>query len=258
MIYDFGAKVAFDFCMTLLNYSETDFVDRMKSQTELPTPTISKNNKHRILIVDDHPIMRQGLSQLIDNEKDLMICGQFEEAGKALDAIPSLNPSIVIVDISLKGSSGIELLKNIKIQHPKLLVLVLSMHDESLYGERALRAGASGYIMKQEATDQVLVALRRVLKGEIYLSEKMNTKLMHQLVGAGRNSSGSLMERLSDRELEIFGLIGQGRGTRQIAEQLHLSVKTIESHRAHIKEKLNLKSATELVHRAIQMRGNLA
>ncbi len=214
----------------------------------------SRKTKYKIMIVDDHPIMREGLAQLINHEKDLGICGQFEEATKAFEGIATLKPDIAIVDISLKGSSGIELLKNIKVHYPKLLVLVLSMHDESLYAERVLRAGASGYIMKQEATERVLVALRKVLNGEIYLSEKMSTKLMHQLVG-GRVSSGSLMERLSDRELEVFGLIGQGRGTREIAEQLHLSVKTIESHRAHIKEKLNLKNATELVHRAIQLRG---
>lgn len=214
-----------------------------------------KKAKYKILLVDDHPILRQGLAQMINEEKELMVCGQFEEASKALDAVIALKPDAAIVDISLKGSSGIELLKNIKVQYPKLLVLVLSMHDESLYAERALRAGASGYIMKQEATDQVLVALRKVLNGEIYLSEKMSSKLMHQLVSGRATDAGSLMERLSDRELEIFGLIGEGRGTRQIAEQLHLSVKTIESHRAHIKEKLNLKNATELVHRAIQMRG---
>lgn len=214
-----------------------------------------KKAKYKILLVDDHPILRQGLAQMINEEKELMVVGQFEEASKALDAVIALKPDAAIVDISLKGSSGIELLKNIKVQYPKLLVLVLSMHDESLYAERALRAGASGYIMKQEATDQVLVALRKVLNGEIYLSEKMSSKLMHQLVSGRATDAGSLMERLSDRELEIFGLIGEGRGTRQIAEQLHLSVKTIESHRAHIKEKLNLKNATELVHRAIQMRG---
>ncbi len=215
----------------------------------------AKKAKYKIMLVDDHPILRQGLALMINEEKELIVCGQFEEASKALDAINALKPDAAIVDISLKGSSGIELLKNIKVQFPKLLVLVLSMHDESLYAERALRAGASGFIMKQEATDQVLVALRKVLNGEIYLSEKMSSKLMHQLVSGKTTDAGSLMERLSDRELEIFGLIGEGRGTRQIAEQLHLSVKTIESHRAHIKEKLNLKNATELVHRAIQMRG---
>jgi DNA-binding NarL/FixJ family response regulator len=166
-----------------------------------------------------------------------------------------LKPDAAIVDISLKGASGLELLKNIKVQFPELKVLVLSMHDETLYAERALRAGASGYIMKQEASEQVLTALRKILTGEIYLSENMNSKLMHQFFNNRGTPLGSEMERLSDRELEVFGLIGQGRGTRQIAEQLHLSVKTIESHRAHIKEKLNLKNATELVHRAIQMRG---
>ncbi len=222
--------------------------------TEKRKADLSQKGKFRIFIVDDHPILRQGLAQLLAQEKDLIICGQFEDAAHALDAIGKEKPDAAIVDISLKGSSGIELLKNIKAQYPGLLVLILSMHDESLYAERALRAGASGYIMKQEPPDQVLVALRKVLSGEIYLSEKMSSKLMHQLVSGRVTESGSLMERLSDRELEIFGLIGQGRGTRQIAEQLHLSVKTVESHRAHIKEKLNLKSATELVHRAIQMR----
>lgn len=223
----------------------------LKKRADLPV----KKGKYKILLVDDHPILRQGLAQLLNQEKDMIVCGQYEEAGKALEAINQLKPDAAIVDISLKGSSGIELLKNIKVQYPKLLVLVLSMHDEALYAERALRAGAAGYIMKQEATEQVLVALRKIVNGEIYLSERMSSKLMHQLVSGRATDTGSLMERLSDRELEIFGLIGEGRGTRQIAEQLHLSVKTIESHRAHIKEKLNLKNATELVHRAIQMRG---
>ncbi len=226
----------------------------MKTKT-LPKKASALKAAYKIIIVDDHPILREGLAQLIDQQKDLSICGQFEDASKAFEAINTLKPDLALVDISLKGSSGIELLKNIKANYPKLLVLVLSMHDESLYAERVLRAGAAGYIMKQEATERVLEALRKVLTGEIYLSEKMSTKLMHQLVGGRTPATGSLMERLSDRELEVFGLIGQGRGTRQIAEQLHLSVKTIESHRAHIKEKLNLKNATELVHRAIQMRG---
>jgi DNA-binding NarL/FixJ family response regulator len=220
-----------------------------KKSEQLP-----RKSTYKIIIVDDHPILRQGLAQLINQEKDLTICGQFEEAGPAFDAVAKLKPDLAIVDISLKGSSGLELLKNIKANYPRLLVLVLSMHDESLYAERALRAGACGYIMKQEATEKVLTALRKVINGEIYLSERMSSKLMHQLVGGRPASGGSLIERLSDRELEVFSLIGEGRGTRQIADQLHLSVKTVESHRAHIKEKLNLKTATELVHRAIQMR----
>lgn len=215
---------------------------------------VAKKNKNRILLVDDHPIVRQGLSELINHEKDMVMSGTAEDLNKALEAIETLKPDLVIVDISLKGSNGIELLKNIKVRYPKMLVLMLSMHDESLYAVRALRAGASGYIMKQEATEKVLTAIRRVLNGEIYLSEKMEKKMMQQLVGGRAARSGSPIEDLSDRELEVFNLIGQGHGTRQIAEELHLSIKTIESHRAHIKEKLNLKNATELVQYAIQWR----
>jgi DNA-binding NarL/FixJ family response regulator len=214
-----------------------------------------KRNVRKILLVDDHPVMREGVAQLINHESDLEVCGQFEDSAGAFEAIPSLAPDLAIIDLSLKSSSGLDLVKNINANYPKVLMLVLSMSDESLYAERVLRAGAAGYIMKQEAPEKVLAAVRKVLGGGIYLSDKMNAKLMHQLVGGRPLAGGPLIERLSDRELEVFGLIGQGRGTRQIAEQLHLSVKTIESHRAHIKEKLNLKNSTELVHRAIQMRG---
>jgi DNA-binding NarL/FixJ family response regulator len=210
--------------------------------------------KSQIVIVDDHPIVRQGLAEMINQEPDLAVCGTAEDVHRGLDTIERLKPDLVIVDVSLKGSNGIELLKNIKIRFPRMLVLVLSMHDESLYAVRALRAGAAGYIMKQEATDRVLTAVRRVLTGEIYLSEKMERKMMHQLVGGRSARTGSPIEDLSDRELEVFGLIGQGHGTRQIAEELHLSIKTVESHRAHIKEKLNLRNATELVQHAIQWR----
>lgn len=210
--------------------------------------------KIKIFLVDDHPLVREWLSQLISREGDLAVCGEAEDAPEALLKIEEVQPNIVIVDISLKNTHGLELVKDLQARMPALPVLVLSMHDESLYAERALRAGASGYIMKAEATEAVLGAIRHVLEGGIHLSQKMSSKLMHQLASGRPGATGSLMERLSDRELEVFSLIGQGRGTRQIAEQLHLSVKTIESHRAHIKEKLNLKNATELVHRAIQMR----
>ena len=213
-----------------------------------------KKAKARILLVDDHPIVRQGLAEMINQERDLMVCGTAEDVHKGLDAIEKIKPDLVIADISLKGSNGIELLKNIKVRFPRTLVLVLSMHDESLYAVRALRAGAAGYIMKQEATEKVLSAIRLVVSGEIYLSERMEKKMMHQLVGGRIARTGSPIEDLSDRELEVFGLIGQGHGTRQIAEELHLSIKTIESHRAHIKEKLNLRNATELVQHAIQWR----
>ncbi len=230
--------------------------------TREPSPVESKpkeymaarEDKRRILLVDDHPIVRQGLAELIDAEKDLTVSGTADSMNAALEQMPALKPDLVVVDISLKGSNGIELLKNIKVRYPKMKVLMLSMHDEGLYAIRALRAGASGYIMKQEATEKVIEAARKVLNGEIYLSDKMEKKMMQQLVGGRTARTGSPLEDLSDRELEVFNLIGQGKGTRQIAEELHLSIKTVESHRAHIKEKLGLKSATELVQHAIQWR----
>jgi DNA-binding NarL/FixJ family response regulator len=215
-------------------------------------PSSGKKNPTRIVIVDDHPLLRKGVGQLINNEKDLLVVGEAEDAAKALTVIETAKPDVALIDISLGGASGIELLKNIKARFPKLQVLVLSMHDESVYAHRALRAGASGYIMKQEATEKVLTALRKVLRGEVYLSERLGARMLNTLVGGRSSSATSPIEALSDRELEVFSLIGQGHGTRPIAEKLHLSVKTIESHRAHIKEKLNLQTATELVHHAIQ------
>lgn len=211
----------------------------------------AKKNPTRVLIVDDHPLLRQGIAKLINAEQDMTVCGEADDAHRALTAISETTPDLAIVDISLKGTSGIELLKNIKVHHPKLPVLILSMHDESVYAQRALHAGASGYIMKHEASDNVLLAIRRILQGEVYLSEKLKAEMLNRMVRGGSITT-SPIEALSDRELEVFGLIGQGHGTRAISEKLHLSVKTIESHRAHIKEKLNLKNATELVRHAIQ------
>ena len=206
----------------------------------------------KILIVDDHPIVRQGLAELINHEEDLEVCGQAEDAHEALGIMKETEPNMVIVDISLKETSGIELIKDIKAQYPNLPVLALSMHDETLYAERSLRAGAKGYIMKAEATEKVIVAIRKILSGQIYVSDMMAAKMVRKLVGGGPDAGESSVERLSDRELEVFGLIGQGYGTRQIAERLHLSVKTIETYRAHIKEKLNLADANELLQYAIQ------
>lgn len=208
--------------------------------------------KFKVLVVDDHPIMRQGLSQLLNQEPDLTVCAEADSASKALEFIDQLQPDLAIVDVSLRGSDGIELIKSIKKQHPQLPVLTLSMHDEALYAERALRGGARGYIMKQEGTDKVLVAIRRVMNGQIHVSDKIGAKMLYQVAEGHASSKGSPVERLSDRELEVFQLIGQGRGTRQIAESLHLSVKTVESHRAHIKEKLKLKTAPELAQHAIR------
>jgi DNA-binding NarL/FixJ family response regulator len=212
--------------------------------------------KKRILVVDDHPIVRQGLALLIDREPDLVVCGEAEEAGGAMHVLNSARPDFVIVDISLNGPDGLDLLKNIRTTHPNLPVLILSMHDESIYAERALRAGANGYIMKQEATGKVLVAVRRILSGDIYVSDRIAAKMLkHYIAGSGTVRNSSVAD-LSDRELEVFRLIGEGHGTRQIAEELHISVKTVESYQAHIKEKLSLRSARELMQHAIQWNMN--
>jgi len=210
------------------------------------------SEKQDILIVDDHPVVRQGLAQLIDQEHDLNVCGQAEDAHQAMDAVKDLAPDLVVVDISLKETSGMELIKDIKIRYPSLPVLTLSMHDEAIYAERALRAGAKGYIMKQEATDKVVTAIRRVLAGAVYISDGMAAKMVGRLVGGSADKGTSPLERLSDRELEVFRLVGEGYGTREIAEKLHLSTKTIETYRAHIKEKLGLQDTNELLRSAIQ------
>ena len=207
-------------------------------------------NKAKIIIVDDHPIVRQGLTELINHENDLVVCCQAEDASEAMEFIKESDPDIIIVDISLKETSGLELIKDIKVRYPRLPVLVLSMHDESLYAERSLRAGARGYIMKQEATDKVITAIRKVLMGESYISDKMTAKMVDRLVGGTTESSP--VNALSDRELEVFDMLGQGHGTRYISEKLHLSIKTIETYRAHIKRKLNLSDATELIQHAVQ------
>jgi DNA-binding NarL/FixJ family response regulator len=206
----------------------------------------------RIFVVDDHPIVRQGLSLMINQEPDLAVCGEAEEAHHALQEIAASNPDIVVIDISLNGPDGLDLLKMLRLRAPDLPVLILSMHDESVYAERALRAGANGYIMKQEATDKVLVALRRILNREIYVSDRIANKMLRHYVRGADSKTNLPVAELSDRELEVFRLIGDGHGTRQIAEQLHLSVKTVESYQAHIKDKLSLRSARELVQHAIQ------
>ena len=210
------------------------------------------DSKATVLIVDDHPILRQGLAQLLNGEPDFLVCGEAENARKAMAAIAELKPDIAIIDITLQGTNGIELIKNIVAQWPELPILVLSMHDESLYAERALRAGAKGYVMKQEATEKLTGALRRIINGQIYVSEKLADKMMRKAIDGKAMQDASPVSILSDRELEVLQLIGQGHGTRQIAEDLNLSVKTIESHRAQIKEKLNLKTAPEMVRFAVQ------
>jgi DNA-binding NarL/FixJ family response regulator len=212
----------------------------------------AEEDKSKILVVDDHPMIREGLVRLVDDEQDLAICGQADDAPEALKAISETKPDVVVVDISLKNSSGIELMKSIKAQYPKLPVLILSMHNEALYAERALRAGAMGYIMKQEASEKLLAAIRLVLVGQIYVSDKVSKRLIRKLARGKADMTASPIDSLSDRELEVFHLIGQGYGTSQIAEKLYLSIKTIETYRTHIKEKLNLTNSRELLQYAIQ------
>jgi DNA-binding NarL/FixJ family response regulator len=221
-------------------------------------PQVSiQTKKCRVLLVDDHPIFRQGLALLIDREADLSVCGEAEGAHSAFHAIETLRPDIVVLDISLNGPDGLDVLKEIRMKTASLPVLILSMHDESIYAERAMRAGANGYIMKQEATEKVLVAIRRILQGEVYLSDRLTNTMLQQYVRGGSPTKRSPLVNLTDRELEVFRLIGAGHGTRQIADELHLSVKTIESYQAHIKEKLALRNARELVQHAIEWTVNL-
>ena len=207
--------------------------------------------KRRVFLVDDHPIVRQGLAQLIENELDLCVCGQGDDAFSCLKTIRDVKPDLCIVDISLRDSDGLDLLKELKAQVPDQAVLILSMHDETMYAERALRAGARGYIMKQERPQMMLAAIRKVLDGQVYLSEKMQAALLDRLV-SGKRPDRLPMDRLTDRELEIFRMIGAGRSVKDIADQLYLSEKTVQAHREHIKEKLNFKSSAELLRFAIQ------
>lgn len=216
---------------------------------------IAKQDKQQILLVDDHPIVCEGLIQRINSEPDLAVCGQASDAHGALAAVPKHKPDIVIVDVALgNGASGVELIKDIKVRWPKLPTLVLSMHDEALYAERSLRAGAKGYVMKQEQPEVLVRAIQQVLRGHVYLSDKVKNTIVERLGGAQPDLNGkmtSAVERLSDRELEIFQLIGDGFATHEIADRLHLSMKTVATHRENIKRKLDLKAAEELTRFAI-------
>jgi len=197
-------------------------------------------------------MVREWLATLINQQPDLEVCGEADNAPKALELVGQVNPNVAMVDISMEGGSGIELIKNIKSSHPDVLVIVLSMHDEALYAERALRAGARGYIMKREATKGVLQAIRCVLSGKLYLSEKMAMMMAEKLVEGRPKSESSVIEKLSDRELEVFQLLGRGYSTRQIADELHVSFKTVQAFCARIKEKLSIVSANELLREAVR------
>lgn len=206
----------------------------------------------RVLIVDDHPIFRQGIVQLLRNVPGVTICGEAENAQGALDAMRRLQPEVLLLDVSMPGTNGIELIKLLLAEQPRLRILVLSMYDESLYALRALRAGAKGYVMKHQAMESVIDALRKVIAGGIYVSPAFAERLVFKAVQGSDSDLGSPVDKLSDRELEVLQLFGQGKSTREVAEALHLSVKTIETHRAHIKEKLGFKDAGEMVKFAVE------
>ena len=207
--------------------------------------------RKRILIVDDHPILREGLSQSVNREPDLTVCGEAENAQQALDAVGKLKPDLALMDITMPGKDGLELIKDLQARHPEVPVLVLSMHDELLYAERVLRAGARGYIMKHERPEKLLQAIRQVLIGKVYVSEKMSARILDGFTGR-RQVGGSLtLGKLTDREFEILHLLGRGKSSHEIAKELHLSAKTVDTHRTHLKEKIGLKSALELTRYAV-------
>lgn len=206
--------------------------------------------KTRVFLVDDHPIIRRGLVQIIDQEPDLMVCGEAVDCAGALTAMRRDRPDLAVVDLSLQNSDGMDLIRDLKKTMPKLPILVLSMHDELVCAERALRAGARGYVMKQEAPTKVLEAIRQILAGGIYASPRVHNQILHGVAAARPRDTVSRIARLSDRELQVFQLIGDGRATREIAEHLEISVKTIDTHYKRIKQKLGLTNATELLQSA--------
>jgi DNA-binding NarL/FixJ family response regulator len=208
--------------------------------------------KNKILIVDDHPLVREWLANLINEQPDLHVCGEAANAPQAFESISANRPAIVIVDLALEGGSGIELIKNIRAAHPNVATIVLSMHDESLYAERALRAGARGYIMKREATKKILQGIRSVLAGKLFISDKISGAMAEKFVEGNSTASESPVQQLSDRELEVFQLLGRGFTTRQIAEHLNIGFKTVQAYCARIKEKFNLANITELLREAIR------
>ena len=205
----------------------------------------------RILLVDDHPLLRQGIAQILDAEPDLEVTGQASDAEEALSIFDSLSPDLVVTDISLPGMNGLELLKNLLTLHPELPVLVVSRHDEELYAERAVRAGARGYVSKLAAGDELVIAIRRVLRGGIHLSEDLKDRMLFGAASGVKDATQTPLEVLSDRELEVIEMTGRGIPTREISERLHLSVKTVESYRSRIKTKLGLANGTELIKHAV-------
>jgi DNA-binding NarL/FixJ family response regulator len=207
-------------------------------------PTVTKT---RVLIVDDHPMTRAGLVHVINHQPDLMVCGEAESAAQVLDILDSSRPDLLLIDITLPGKSGLELIKDVKAMKPELVMLVVSMHDESLYADRVLRAGARGYITKHEGGEKLMEAIRHVLSGKIYVSESMSAHILEIFSGRQTRLDRSSIEKLSDREFEVFESLGEGLSSQQIAKKLHLSAKTVDAHRANIKTKLSIKTTAELI-----------
>jgi DNA-binding NarL/FixJ family response regulator len=215
-------------------------------------PSVTTVRRRRIFLVDDHPLVREGLANLINGQSDLVVCGEAEDSAGAIAGIAKARPDVALIDISLKNESGLELIKNLESQFPLVALIVVSMHDEALYAERAVRAGARGYVMKRETTKSVLTCIRRVLEGGVYVSERVVNSMARRLAASPKTADVSPVERLSDRELEIFRLLGQGRTTSEIAEDLHLSLKTVQAYCARAKEKFGVSSLGELLRAAIR------
>jgi DNA-binding NarL/FixJ family response regulator len=213
-----------------------------------PTASVKKT---RILIADDHPLFREGMVQLIERERDLCCCGETDGVGSTETAVARLKPDLLVLDLRLKDGDGLQLIKTLRARYPKLFILVVSQHAETLYAERALRAGARGYVMKEEATEEVRIAIRTILKGELFVSRKMSVLALRKLLDGSSEAGGNYVERLTDRELQVFQMIGAGQGTAGIAAELHLSAKTVETHRENIKHKLGLRNAVDLLCHAV-------
>jgi DNA-binding NarL/FixJ family response regulator len=217
-----------------------------------PGPSGTVARKNRVFVVDDHPLVREGLVNLINAQDDLIVCGEAEGSSQATRGISKGHPDVALIDISLKNESGLELVKDLGTRFPEVALIVLSMHDEALYAERALRAGARGYVMKRETSKSVLASIRRVLEGGVYVSEKIVNRMAQRLISSRKAAASLPVERLSDRELEIFRLLGQGRTTSEIAGDLNLSLKTVQAYCARAKEKFGVTSQTELLRAAIR------
>ncbi len=220
-----------------------------------PESRPAKERRRKILIVDDHPLTRHGIAQLIAQQRDLVVCGEAGDAEQALSRVGELAPDLVLADVTLPGKHGLELIKDIRTTFPGVRVLVVSMHDETLYAERALRAGARGYLMKSEGGERLLEAIRQVLAGKVYVSEKLSDSILDSFSASGRRAAGPL-NALSDREFEVFALVGEGLTTNEIGARLHISPKTVETHRLRVREKLGLKTSPELTKYAVRWAGS--